>query len=52
MDPANQNAIRLLTRLGFRDEGCFRQSMWLKDEWVDEQWYALLREEWLAVTEE
>jgi aminoglycoside 6'-N-acetyltransferase len=48
VDPANTRSINLLTRLGFRDEGCFRQSMWLKGEWVDEQWYALLREEWLA----
>lgn len=48
VDPANTGSINLLTRLGFRDEGCFRQSMWLKGEWVDEQWFALLREEWLA----
>ncbi|MDK2981244.1 MAG: hypothetical protein PWQ55_1591 [Chloroflexota bacterium] len=52
VDPANQGAIRLLTKLGFRDEGCFCQSMWLKGEWVDEQWYALLRDEWLATTED
>jgi RimJ/RimL family protein N-acetyltransferase len=48
VDPANDASIRLLTHLGFRCEGCFRQSMWLKGEWVDEQWYAMLREEWLA----
>ncbi len=49
VDPANRGSINLLTYLGFRCEGCFRQSMWLKNEWVGEQWYAILREEWLAV---
>jgi len=48
VDPANIGSVNLLTRLGFRCEGCFRQSLWLKGVWVDEQWYALLREEWLA----
>ena len=48
VDPANTGSISLLTRLGFRCEGRFEQSLWLKGEWVDEQWYALLQEEWLA----
>jgi aminoglycoside 6'-N-acetyltransferase len=48
VDPANIGSINLLTRLGFSCEGCFHQSLWLKGVWVDEQWYALLREEWLA----
>ena len=48
VDPANTGSVNLLTRLGFRCEGRFHQSLWLKGAWVDEQWYALLREEWLA----
>jgi len=49
IDPHNTASIRVMTKLGFRHEGLFRQSMWLKGEWVDEDWYAILREEWLAV---
>ena len=48
VDPANTGSINLLTRLGFRCEGCFRKSLWLKGGWLDEQWYALLQEDWLA----
>jgi RimJ/RimL family protein N-acetyltransferase len=48
VDPQNKASIRMLDKLGFRFEGHFLQSMWLKGEWVDEDWYALLREEWLA----
>lgn len=48
VDPANVASMRVLSKLGFRCEGRFRQSLWLKDEWVDEEWYALLQEEWLA----
>jgi RimJ/RimL family protein N-acetyltransferase len=46
IDPRNAASIRVMTKLGFRHEGLFRQSMWLKGEWVDEDWYAILREEW------
>lgn len=49
IDPRNTASICVMTKLGFRHEGLFRQSMWLKGEWVDEDWYAILREEWLAV---
>lgn len=47
VDPRNTASIRMLTKLGFRHEGLFRQSTWLKGEWVDEDWYALLRKEWV-----
>jgi len=46
VDPRNLAAIHSLQKLGFRFEGHFVESMWLKDEWVDEDWYALLRREW------
>jgi RimJ/RimL family protein N-acetyltransferase len=45
-DPQNAAPIRLLEKLGFRHEGCFRKSLWLKGEWVDEDWYAILDREW------
>ncbi len=45
-DPQNAASIRLLEKLGFRHEGCFIESLWLKGEWVDEDWYAILDREW------
>jgi aminoglycoside 6'-N-acetyltransferase len=45
-DPQNTSSVRLLEKLGFRHEGCFVESMWLKGEWVDEDWYAILEREW------
>ena len=48
VDPRNQPAIRSVEKMGLRHEGRFSQSLWLKGEWMDEDWYALLREEWLA----
>ncbi len=47
IDPRNAAAIQAVGGLGFRLEGRFIQSMWLKGEWVDEEWHALLRDEWL-----
>jgi RimJ/RimL family protein N-acetyltransferase len=44
-DPRNAGVIALLRRLGLRDEGRFVASLWFKEEWVDEQWFALLRGE-------
>ncbi len=46
VDPQNQASIRLLERLGFRHEGCFIESWFLKGAWVDEDWYAMLDREW------
>jgi aminoglycoside 6'-N-acetyltransferase len=48
VDPQNQASIRLLNRLGFRHEGRFIESWFLKGAWCDEEWYAMLRREWLA----
>jgi RimJ/RimL family protein N-acetyltransferase len=45
-DPQNTSSIQLLQKLGFRHEGCFIESMWLKGAWVDEDWYAILEREW------
>jgi aminoglycoside 6'-N-acetyltransferase len=45
-DSENIASIRLLERLGMRREGHFIKSLWFKGEWVDELWFAILREEW------
>jgi RimJ/RimL family protein N-acetyltransferase len=45
-DPDNLASIRLLERVGMRHEGCFIQSLWLKGNWVSEDWYAILESEW------
>jgi aminoglycoside 6'-N-acetyltransferase len=47
VDPDNHPSARLLRRLGFRFEGRWIESMWLKGAWVSEDWYALLRREWI-----
>lgn len=46
-DPRNLPSTRLMQRLGMRHEGRFLQSLWLKGEWVDEDWFAILRSEWV-----
>lgn len=47
VDPENLASARLLLRLGFRCEGRWVESLWLKNRWVSEDWYAILRREWL-----
>jgi RimJ/RimL family protein N-acetyltransferase len=44
----NDRSIRLLQRLGFQQEGYFRESEWFEDGWADDVIYAILRREWLA----
>ncbi|RIK41656.1 MAG: N-acetyltransferase [Chloroflexi bacterium] len=48
VDCRNERSVALLERVGFRCEGHFRQSFWLKGEWIDEYLYALLASEWQA----
>jgi RimJ/RimL family protein N-acetyltransferase len=48
IDPQNTASARLLERLGFRHEGRFIESLWLKGAWCDEDCYALLQREWAA----
>ncbi len=45
-DPANIASAQLLERVGMRREGHFVKSLWFKNNWVDELWFAILREEW------
>jgi RimJ/RimL family protein N-acetyltransferase len=46
LDTRNDRSAALVTRLGFRREGHFRQNHWFKGAWTDEYLYAMLQEEW------
>jgi len=46
IDPRNEKSIRLVERLGFRQEGHFRKSLLINNEWVDDLVFAILKEEW------
>lgn len=48
VDPENRASIRLLERLGFRQEAHFRKSYRMNGEWVDDCVYAMLREDWAS----
>ncbi|MEH2142446.1 GNAT family N-acetyltransferase [Nostoc sp.] len=44
-DQANIASTKLLERFGIRREGDVK-SLWFKGDWVDELWFAILRDEW------
>ncbi len=50
-DPQNIASIKLLQKVGMRHEGCFVESLWLKGKWVSEDWYGMLRREWMNFVE-
>jgi aminoglycoside 6'-N-acetyltransferase len=47
-DARNERSARLLTRLGFRQEGHRVLSTWAKGEWTDDLLFGLLATEWRA----
>ncbi len=47
VDPDNKASIRLLKRLHFRKEAHHKQSLWFKEQWVDDVVYAMLRQDWI-----
>ncbi len=47
IDPENLSSIRLLEKLRFRKEAHFVESLFIKDKWVDDVIYAMLRSEWI-----
>ena len=49
-DVQNAAAARLLERVGMRREGHFLQNVWFKGAWGDEFAFAILRDEWLALS--
>lgn len=46
VDERNGPAQRLLGRVGFREEGRFRENAWFKGAWSSERLYAILCREW------
>lgn len=46
IDPRNTASIRLIERLEFRKEAHFKESYYLRGEWVDDIIYAKLKTEW------
>lgn len=48
-DPRNVPSWRVLERVGMRREAHMIQSTWLKGEWTDDYWYAILTEEWQEI---
>jgi len=46
VDPNNLRSIKLLKRVGMRQEAHFRESLWFKGKWVDDVVFAILESEW------
>jgi RimJ/RimL family protein N-acetyltransferase len=46
-DPCNQPSLRLLERVGMRQEAHFRESLLFKGEWADDVVFAVLESEWV-----
>jgi len=47
IDPRNTDSIRMVERLGFKKEAHFRESLFIRGEWVDDAVYAILEKEWV-----
>lgn len=45
-DARNAASVRLLERLGFRQEAHLRSATWHKGEWTDDYLYAMLADDW------
>ncbi|HEX7816925.1 GNAT family protein [Dyella sp.] len=52
VDPRNTGSMKLLARLGMRQEAHFREAYLLRGEWVDDVVFAMLQREWAAVRDE
>lgn len=46
-DTRNGGSIRVLDKIGMRQEGCLRRHVQMRGEWRDSYLYALLRTEWM-----
>ena len=49
VDPRNEPCIRLLKRVGLRQEAHFRQSLWFKGEWADDLVFGILASDWVSL---
>ena len=45
-DPRNTPSIRLMKRVGMRQEAHFKKNLWFKGEWADDVVFAVLASEW------
>ena len=45
-DPRNDASIKLMKRLGMRQEAHFRENLWFKGAWADDVVFAILAREW------
>ncbi len=50
-DAGNVGSVRIMQKLGMRQEAYFRQAHQRFGEWRDRVWYGLLRDEWAAAEE-
>ncbi len=50
VDPRNLRSLRLLTALGFAEEGYQRETYFVMDEWQDAVLFGLLRRDWQAAS--
>jgi RimJ/RimL family protein N-acetyltransferase len=46
VDPRNIRSIRLMQKVGMRQEAHFVRSFWFKGEWVDDMIFAMLASDW------
>ena len=46
IDSRNIASIKLIEKLGLKQEGVLRKNRLQKGQLVDDAWYAILREEW------
>jgi RimJ/RimL family protein N-acetyltransferase len=46
VDPRNSSSLKLLKKVGMRQEAQFIESYWSKGRWVDDAIFAILKREW------
>jgi RimJ/RimL family protein N-acetyltransferase len=49
-DPRNLSSIKLMQRVGMRQEGHLVESLWFKGAWADDVLFAILEKEWFPPT--
>jgi RimJ/RimL family protein N-acetyltransferase len=52
VDPRNVQSIRLMQRVGMRNEAHFVKSLWFKGAWVDDMIFAMLASDWKSMNHE
>jgi RimJ/RimL family protein N-acetyltransferase len=49
VDPRNLRSVKLMQRVGMRQEAHFVSSLWIKGEWVDDVIFAMLASDWREI---